>query len=306
MILLPSELKCLIVELSSGSPNSLAALARTHTSYQREAERALYDNIFIFTLRDDSLKCMETLATNPEKAALVRFLTVEYARDNTVKNRRVTTYLSKSLINMHSLSDFRIRSRPGDEAQMKGLGKILCQGHFRLQTLYCHDVLNISQIIKSQTELQILGIYMPRGSRHILKSLKELHNNAELFLPIVLMLQRESFTPYPDHISIFPAFYSVDRCATMNQVLVQSFSKEQDAYMVASADNVRELSFYLFDSSDIPFISALAKNMAVSFPHIGYLNLSFERRCEIPTQEIKEEFSCFSNLRDVNTYVWWF
>ena len=125
MQLLPSELKCLIVELSSGSPNSLAALARTHSSYQREAERALYDTISIFTSRDDSLKCMETLATNPEKAAFVRFLTIEYARDNIVKNRRVTTYLLQSLLNMHSLSDFRIRSRPGDEAQMKGLDKIL-------------------------------------------------------------------------------------------------------------------------------------------------------------------------------------
>ena len=123
---------------------------------------------------------------------------------------------------------------------------------------------------------------MPRGSRHILKSLKELHNNnAELSLPIVLTLQRESFTPYPDHISIFLAFYSIDRWATIHQVLVQSFSKEQDGYMVASADNVRELSFYLFDSSDIPLISALAKNMAVSFPHIGHLNLCFERLCEI-------------------------
>ena len=122
---------------------------------------------------------------------------------------------------------------------------------------------------------------MPGGYRHILKSLKELHNNAELFLPIVLMLERESFTPYPDHISIFPAFYSFDRCATIHQVLVQSFCKDQGDYMVASADNVRELSFYLFDSSDIPLISVLAKNMAVSFPHIGNLNLCFERRCEI-------------------------
>ena len=51
--------------------------------------------------------------------------------------------------------------------------------------------------------------------------------------------------------------------------------------MVANPNSVRELSFYLIDSSDIPSISALAKNMAVSFPQIGYLNLCFERRCEI-------------------------
>ena len=122
---LPLELKILIVELSSGSPNSLATLARTHTSFQREAEKALYDTIFIFTSTDESLKCMETLATNPEKAALVHSLVIEYARDQDIENRRVTTYLSKSLINMHFLSDFRIRSYPSNEAEMNGLGKIL-------------------------------------------------------------------------------------------------------------------------------------------------------------------------------------
>ena len=43
-LLLPSELKCLIVELLS---NSLAALARTHTAFQREAEKpeALYKTL---------------------------------------------------------------------------------------------------------------------------------------------------------------------------------------------------------------------------------------------------------------------
>ena len=41
MQLLPLGLKHLIVELSSGSPSSLAVLARTHPVYQREAERAL-------------------------------------------------------------------------------------------------------------------------------------------------------------------------------------------------------------------------------------------------------------------------
>ena len=66
MQLLP---KRLIVELSSYSPNSLAALTLTDTSYQREAERACYDTLVISTFSNDSLKYMETLATNPERAA---------------------------------------------------------------------------------------------------------------------------------------------------------------------------------------------------------------------------------------------
>jgi hypothetical protein len=123
--LLPSELNNLIVELSSDDSDSLAALARTHTAFQREAEKALYDTVYIYTDDDNSLKCMETLATNSEKAGLVRFLIIEYTSDNIRKIQRVTTYLSKSLINMHSLSDFRIRSRPGKEEIITDLDKIL-------------------------------------------------------------------------------------------------------------------------------------------------------------------------------------
>ena len=108
MELLPAELKRHIVGLSSESLSSLAALARTHSAYQREAEKALYDTLFICAYKDD-LKCMETLATNSKKAALVRCLIIEYShgsssRDDMIKNQRVTSYLSNSLINMHSLS----------------------------------------------------------------------------------------------------------------------------------------------------------------------------------------------------------
>ena len=71
---------------------------------------------------------METLATNSEKAALVCFLIIEYTCDNINKNQRVTTYLSKSLINMRSLSDLRVRAHPNDlkSAEMiYSLAKIL-------------------------------------------------------------------------------------------------------------------------------------------------------------------------------------
>ena len=134
--------------------------------------------------------------------------------------------------------------------------------------------------MKSQTELQILGLYTPVNTRKILKILKELHN-AQLLLPIVLTLNREGFLPYPDHISIFPAFYSVDRLATMHQVLAQSFCKDQGYYMLARADNFHELSIYLIDSSDMLSIYALAKHMAVSFPQLRCLYLLFERQFEI-------------------------
>ena len=52
--------------------------------------------------------------------------------------------------------------------------------------------------------------------------------------------------------------------------------------MVAKMNNIRKLSIYLIDSSDIPStITTLAKNMSVSFPQISYLNVCFKRRCQI-------------------------
>ena len=128
--------------------------------------------------------------------------------------------------------------------------------------------------------MQILGLYFSACPENILKALKELRD-AQLFLPIVFSLDRLGTASISDHISIFLAFYSVDRRATIHQVLAQSFCKDQGNYMLARADNVRELSIYLIDSSDMPSIYALAKGLAVSFPQVAYLNLCFERRCEI-------------------------
>ena len=131
--------------------------------------------------------------------------------------------------------------------------------------------------------MQILGLYTPNVTRNILnilKALKELYN-AQLFLPIVLTLYRRAYSLNSDSIAIFPAFYSADRRATIHRVLAESFDKDQGYYMVAQADNIRKLSIYLIDSSDMASIYALAKDMAVSFPQICVLHLLFERQCEI-------------------------
>ena len=95
------------------------------------------------------------------------------------------------------------------------------------------------------------------------------------------MLERKRFYAVPDHISIFPAFYSVGRRTTIRKVLTQSFCKGN--YMVAGADDILELSIYMIEYaySDMSSVYGLAKDMAVSFPRIGRLNLWFERRCEI-------------------------
>ena len=130
--------------------------------------------------------------------------------------------------------------------------------------------------------MQILGLYYTRRSRgstlrNLLKTLKEFYN-VQLFLPIVLTMEHGSFSTNPDHISIFPAFYSVNRRSTIPQVLVQSFG---DKYVYARDSSFLGLSIYLFDSSDMPSIYALAMDVSTIFPRIGWINLMFERRCAI-------------------------
>ena len=105
-LLLPSELKHRIAELSS--QDTLSSLARTHTAFQREAEQALYR-----TLINPSLKCLETLAMNSEKAGFVHFLSMEHSyrrkRIGVLSWRAPMNYLFDALVNMNCLSDFRLR-----------------------------------------------------------------------------------------------------------------------------------------------------------------------------------------------------
>ena len=117
-LLLPSELKHRIAELSSH--DSLASLARTHTAIQTQAEQALYG-----TLSYPSMRCLETLATNSEKAGFVRFLKV--ASECVIDDHlRAMDYLLKALVNMHSLSDFRLPDeRQLSEKTLNSLNKVL-------------------------------------------------------------------------------------------------------------------------------------------------------------------------------------
>ena len=126
-LLLPSELKHRIAELSS--KDTLASLARTHTTFQIEAEQALYR-----TLSHPSLKCLETLATNPEKAGFVHFLTMECFHQKKKEKKRdydhqqaTIEYLLNALVNMHCLSDFRLRFLRAHELEpwIESLDKIL-------------------------------------------------------------------------------------------------------------------------------------------------------------------------------------
>ena len=128
--------------------------------------------------------------------------------------------------------------------------------------------------------MQIIALNAPGGPRNILKTLKEFRNT-QLFFPIIVTFERENSTSLINRISIFPAFYSADRRATIPPLLAQSLCKDENDYMFAKVDYVDELSIYLIDPSDMPSIYALVKDIAVTFSHICYINLFFERQCMI-------------------------
>ena len=127
--------------------------------------------------------------------------------------------------------------------------------------------------------MEILGLYGNASQSTTLKILKELHN-AQLFLPIVFTLESDT-SIVTNHIGIFPSLYSVDRRATIHQVLAQSICKDKGDLMVTKADNITRLSIYLINPSNLPSIYVFAKDIAVSFPRIDWLFLWFERQSEI-------------------------
>ena len=151
--------------------------------------------------------------------------------------------------------------------------------HFRLQTLYCDEPRDLSRIITSQTDLQILGIYGIYDKAKFLGTLKRLWN-AQIHLPVVITLE-SSFYSDSSKISIFPAFYSIDRHPAIHQVLAKSFDNDSSSYALVGAGRTSQLAIYLVDSSDMPSIYALTKNMTTTFPRIDYLSFYFENSCEI-------------------------
>ena len=155
---LPPELKHGIVKLSP--PNTLASLARTHPALQVVAEQALY-----LSLHNPVLKCLETLATNSEKAGFVRFLTMDiYYYENNPDGLNwepaMISYLLNALVNMHSLSDLRMRLSP-IKSWSESLDNILWSvyelGSFDLLKITAGDTVTFMQVFdyKLCTAMQI-------------------------------------------------------------------------------------------------------------------------------------------------------
>jgi hypothetical protein len=96
-------------------------------------------------------------------------------------------------------------------------------------------------------------------------------------LPIIFELERESFLPLFDHISIYPAFYS-DRHAPC-QTIADSFDGGfQDTFgMGVHKAHVSRVTIFLKDFSDVNFMRHVVEDVAVSFPAVSRLAFAVER-----------------------------
>ena len=127
--------------------------------------------------------------------------------------------------------------------------------------------------------MQILGIYGIYDKVKFLRTLKRLQNS-QLHLPVVVTLENSFYSDFAK-ISIFPAFYSIDRHPAIHQVLAKSFDIDPGSYTLADAGKISQLSIYLVDFCDVNSIHALTKNMSVIFSKIDCLTFYFENSCEI-------------------------
>jgi len=108
------------------------------------------------------------------------------------------------------------------------------------------------------------------------------------------------------NLSIFPAFYSLDRWATIHQVLTKYMNEERGpSYQRADVDNVVQLKIYLIDSSDMPSIYSLAKNMLESFPQIIRLYFYFQHEIPLQPEETREFVSLFPDIQELKLLWSW-
>ena len=105
---LPAELRSAIVSLCS--IDALPSLARASREYQLLAEQILYSAIVIRTF-NKQIGALETLAATPSRAASVKFLSVEFYRQDKGSDVAVMAWLLSALPFMKNLKDFRIKMR---------------------------------------------------------------------------------------------------------------------------------------------------------------------------------------------------
>ena len=131
--------------------------------------------------------------------------------------------------------------------------------------------------------MKILGIYANGDPDNILDSLEN-RIQANQDRPIVYTLQRESFYPRFDHLTLFPAFYSTDQIATAHVDLARSIGEDRGTDMSVNADEVTQVSVYLETGTQIAW--TIMENISSIFRQVTWLNIHVHKPFDVVSRLI--------------------
>ena len=276
--------------------SDLASLARVHSSFQEDAERAIYQALFIrIDCDSNESTCLATLSTNLQKASMVKSLHIELVQRSD-ENQIPTTWPFNldALYNMRELSDLRIQLSCKDNHLLGLINDVLrsvrlklasaCNmiltmpfrsKRFQLHTLYINESADLAGIIDNQPRLQTLALYRfgPRTRPFLYTSRCLGPTNAPSTYPLIFELERQTLGF--NVLTIFPAFYS--NPSAMCRTIANSF-----ANTLARKEWITTVEIYLKDFSNMESIYSITEAVALHLPGFGDLEFWIEH----PTSQV--------------------
>ncbi|KAF4610557.1 hypothetical protein D9613_006704 [Agrocybe pediades] len=301
--MLPPELIHHIVSFCARS--SLPALALAHRRLQGAAEGAMYRTIYVHIAPESprypsaDMKCLTTLATNPKKAALVRFIDVQFFEDSRSFDdayEDVYQNLEGAFANTRYLVELRFML--DIEHWGTGLLRAILREHKfeKLQILYCPFDMDFKKLLAHQNALRLVGVLalqhdiQNRCLRPLLESLKDTQSRSlQSSSPATIFgWARDTFDEFinPEEIYIFPEFLGhlqfsqleacrifLDGTSSLSFAIADSFNDEAicqfGEYMIPISGNLRKLTF-LFHH-EIQLDDDKVKRAIAMFPDIDLL-----------------------------------
>ncbi|KAM6492625.1 hypothetical protein JOM56_012349 [Amanita muscaria] len=247
------------------SQRDLASLSRVNYTFRQAAEYLLHRHVHISFGFPKHRPCLQgarslfcNLTSNPQKAALLRYVHVKLAfcgnRGVEQSNDRLLKQIVDALRNAHGLEDLRIivmlsetMSPPSDPC--KGmLSELIKGGYFQLHTLYCDSYQDLEGIIVSQKHLRLLGIYTHKyrpGYVNVSKLINNSRIDSNRKFPGIFMLYCSHITSYINHLTLFPEFCLPGHTLTLCRDIATFLSSN---YETAPVDD-RRLTIHIFDFS---------------------------------------------------------
>ncbi|KAM6490042.1 hypothetical protein JOM56_014621 [Amanita muscaria] len=261
----------------------LASLSQVDSIFRQAAEDVLYRHIYIsffpFDLIPDKTwrswaitekSLFHTLASNPQKAALLRYLQVQFKdigyHDATQANHSILGRIADALQNAPNLVDLRIMVKQYSEGK---LSEAIRGGHFQLHTLYCDSFQDLEGIIVSQRHLRLLGIYAVHNYffPHATELVKSLHNNRNV--PGIFMLGSCGFPNDFSQLTLFPELYvpgqTFTLCRDIATSLGQDRGKRHDSGSMDDHHRGLEIQIVDFSYAKTAIICEVVEAMAECF-----------------------------------------